>query len=91
MSNHSPLSNESIAPSNPEAECQPEGSTSRVTNSIKRPAQFLSFWIAIGLPFVHLPLLSQGLGDPSVTLAFVALLAVNVVALYLGHGYNQDS
>ncbi len=91
MSNHSPLTNDSIAPSNSEAERQPEGPNSHVANSVKRPAQFLSFWIAIGLPFVHLPLLSQGLGDPSVTLAFFALLVVNVVALYLGHGYNQTA
>lgn len=91
MSNHSPLSNESIAPSNPETERQPDGQRSRVARSVKGPAQFLSFWIAIALPFVHLPLLAQGLGDPTATLTFFILLAVNVVALYLGHGYNQES
>ncbi len=89
MSNHSPISNESIAPSNPEAEPQPEGIQSRVTRSVKQPAQFLSFWFAIALPFIHLPLLSRGLGDPTVTLAFMTLLVINVVALYIGHGYNQ--
>jgi len=87
MSNHSPLSNESIAPSSPEAERQPDGHSLRRT--VKGPAQFLSFWIAIALPFVHVPLLAQGLGDPSVTLTFLALLAINALALYLGHGYNQ--
>ncbi|GAB3678106.1 hypothetical protein [Halopiger thermotolerans] len=84
MSNHSPLSNESIGPSNPEADRQ-----RRVLRSLKGPAQFLSFWVAIALPFVHLPLLAQGLGDPGVTLTFLALLAVNVLALYVGHGYNR--
>ena len=85
MSNPSPLSNESIAPSSPEA----ERDRGRLFWSVKRPAQFLSFWVAIALPFVHLPLLMQGLGDPQVTLAFGALLAINVLALYVGHGYNQ--
>jgi len=85
MPNPSPLSNESIGPSNPET----ERDRGRLRRSVKRPAQFLSFWGAIALPFVHLPLLMQGLGDPHVTLTFLALLAVNVLALYLGHGYNQ--
>lgn len=87
MSNPSPVSNESIAPSSPEPEQRERYSS--LIRSIKGPTQFLSFWVAIALPFVHLPLLSQGLGDPDVTLAFVVLLAVNVLALYVGHGYNQ--
>ncbi len=87
MSNPSPVTNESIAPSNPEPESQHE--RNRLLRSIKGPLQFLSFWIAIALPFVHLPLLAQGLGDPNVTLTFVVLLTANVFALYVGHGYNQ--
>jgi hypothetical protein len=89
MSNPSPLSNESIAPSSPEAESQHERRR-RLVRSVKGPAQFLSFWIAIALPFVHLPLLAQGLGDPTVTLTFALLLAANALALYLGHGYNRN-
>lgn len=86
MSNPSPVSNESIAPSSPETEPQ---RTRRVVRSIKGPAQFLSFWVAIALPFVHLPLLAQGLGDPTVTLTFGVLLLANVFALYAGHGYDS--
>ncbi|MBZ6495695.1 hypothetical protein [Natrinema longum] len=88
MSNPSTVSNESIAPSDPETELLREYAD-RIRRSLKGPAQFLSFWIAIALPFIHLPLLSQGLGDPTVTLTFVVLLAVNVLALYAGHGYNN--
>ncbi|THE65241.1 hypothetical protein D8Y22_08515 [Salinadaptatus halalkaliphilus] len=87
MSNHSPLSNDSIAPSSRES-----GQASDrhpLVRSLKGPAQFLSFWIAIALPFVHLPLLAQGLGDPTVTATFLALLGINVLALYAGHGHNQ--
>ncbi|MFP8954637.1 hypothetical protein ACLI4Z_16970 [Natrialbaceae archaeon A-arb3/5] len=88
MSNSSPLSNESIGPAGHEADSQRENH--HIIRSFKGPAQFLSFWIAIALPFVHLPLLAQGLGNPRITLAFLVLIGVNVLALYLGHGYNQD-
>ncbi|MWV41460.1 hypothetical protein [Natrialba sp. INN-245] len=88
MSNHSPLPNESIGQSGSET-----GHLSgyrRLVHSLKGPAQFLSFWIAITLPFVHLPLLAQGLGDRRITVAFLALLTVNVLALYVGHGHNRE-
>ena len=88
MSNRSPLTNESIGPSNPEAK-QERNRSSRYLRSIKGPAQFLSFWVAIALPFVHLPLLAQGLGNASVTMTFLTLLTLNVCALYIGHGYKQ--
>lgn len=89
MSNPSPLSNESIGPTGPETDRQHDRRR-RIVRSLKGPAEFISFWIAIALPFVHVPLLAQGLGDPSVTLTFLLLLGLNVVALYLGHGYNQS-
>ncbi|WP_339105295.1 hypothetical protein [Haloterrigena salinisoli] len=89
MSNPSPLSNESIGPSGPESDRQRERRVYRLVHSLKGPTQFLSFWIAIALPFVHLPLLAQGLGDPQITSTFLVLLLVNVLALYAGHGYKQ--
>lgn len=57
---------------------------------VKPPLQFFSFWGAIALPFVHVPLLAQGLDDPALLVTFLSLLALNVVALYLGHGYNRS-
>lgn len=91
MSNHSPLPNESIGPSAPEAEHQRESRARlrRILHTLKPTVQFLSFWIAIALPFVHVPLLAQGLGEPGVAFAFFVLLAINVVALYVGHDYKQ--
>jgi len=88
MSN-SPVSNDSISPSSPEPEAKRDR-YSWLLRSLKGPTQFLSFWVAIALPFVHLPLLTQGLGDPDVTLVFLLLLAANVFALYVGHGYKQE-
>ncbi|MFC4439847.1 MULTISPECIES: hypothetical protein [Natrialbaceae] len=90
MSNHSPLSNESITPSGAEAKPNPEGRHHRLARSLKKPAEFLAFWVAVTLPFVHLPLLARGLGDPSVSLAFLLLLLLNVFALYIGHGHNRE-
>lgn len=89
MSNPSPLSNESVPPSGPDAEQQGDATQNRLVYSLKGPAQFLSFWVAIALPFIHLPLLTQGLGNPQVTLVFLGLLGVNILALYAGHDYNR--
>ena len=89
MSNHSPLSNESIGPSGPEPDRQQDQHAHGLLRSLKGPTQFLSFWVAIALPFIHLPLLAQGLGNPEVTFTFLALLTLNVFALYVGHDYKQ--
>lgn len=90
MSHSSPLSNDPPAASNADADSRTRQESLRYTlRSLKPPAQFVSFWAAIGLPFVHVALLSHGLDQRPVALAFVALLAVNVLALYVGHDYNQ--
>lgn len=86
MSNPSPLSNDSLAHSSPEADA---ARWQRLADRFKAPVKFVSFWAAIGLPFVHLSLLAQGLGSLDVILLFVGLLALNLVALYVGHDYNQ--
>lgn len=90
MSNHSSLSNDSVSPTSGESDagvCR----FRHVARSLKDPVQFGSFWLAIALPFVHLPLLAQGLDSQLVSIAFFTLLALNVVALYIGHGYNLDT
>ena len=46
-----------------------------------------AFWIAALLPFSYLPLL----GSASVSFGgFTKLLALNVVAVLVGHGYRRD-
>ncbi len=90
MSNHSPLPNDSVPRSSQEAESQRNSRSRRVVSSLKEPLQFLSFWTAIALPFVHVPLLLQGLDGPHVTAAFLSLLVANLLALYVGHEYNQS-
>ncbi len=52
------------------------------------PLRFVSFWVAIALPFLYLPLLYGGLSGQQ-AIVFVGLLALNGVALVTGHGYGQ--
>lgn len=46
-----------------------------------------SFWVAILLPAVYVPLLTGGLGGRE-TLVFATLVAVNAGAFVAGHGYD---
>lgn len=62
---------------------------SRLVGSLKPPVQFVAFWAAIALPFAHLGLLAQGIESAGALTLFLGLLGLNLVALYVGHGYNQ--
>ena len=68
------------------------GSVSRLNLSrlVVRPIRRLAFWSAIVLPFLHVSLLVTGLESPSVTLAFILLLVLNVVAIYVGRPHGRD-
>lgn len=52
------------------------------------PIKRLAFWTAIVLPFLHLSLLATGLESQSTVLAFVALVALNVLTLVVGHRHG---
>jgi hypothetical protein len=54
---------------------------------VVRPVTAVSFWLAIVLPFLHLPLLATGLGSADAATAFGALVGLNVLALLAGHPY----
>jgi hypothetical protein len=56
-----------------------------LVTSVKR----IAFWTAIALPFLHVSLLTTGLDSPETQIAFVALVALNVGALLLGHPHNR--
>jgi len=55
--------------------------------SAARNLRGVSFWAAIVLPIIYLPLLSGGLTGGE-ALLFVALIAVNAGAFVLGHDYE---
>ncbi|MFT4957703.1 MAG: hypothetical protein ACI9EZ_001018 [Halobacteriales archaeon] len=65
------------------------GAFARAWRSLKGFAQGFAFWSAIGLPFIAVPLLLSGLGTTEETMAFLALLIGNVLALIGGRGYAQ--
>ncbi|CCQ33777.1 hypothetical protein HLRTI_001696 [Halorhabdus tiamatea SARL4B] len=77
-------SNPALADRTPPTDAQP------VKRHLLGPVQGVAFWAAIALPFLQVPLLLSGLGESTTLLAFLALLAINVLALYVGHTYGQD-
>ena len=48
------------------------------------------FWAAIVLPFLYVPILLYGLTSWVLSTAFLLLLALNLVALYVGHSHRRD-
>lgn len=61
---------------------------SSLATTALQPLKGAAFWAAIALPFLHLPLLVTGLESRTTLLAFVALVALNVVALFVGHPHR---
>ena len=62
-----------------------------VGESVVAPITGAAFWAAVVLPFLHLPLLvATGLSSQSTATAFLVLLALNVVALLVGHPHYRD-
>lgn len=58
-------------------------------DALVRPIQIIAFWTAIALPFLHIPLLLYGLETTAELYTFFGLVALNLVALFVGHGYNR--
>lgn len=65
-------------------------SLSRYGAGLKTGITSVAFWTAIILPFLHVPLLLSGLQRSSVQLAFVTLVALNVVAVLLGQPHRRS-
>lgn len=55
------------------------------------PLRATSFYAAVALPLAYVPLLVAGLETVSQTMAFVALLALNLFALVVGHGHDPGA
>ena len=69
---------------------QDAGTVVRPRENVLAPVRVLSFWVAVALPFLYLPLLLTGLETTTVTTAFLALLAANAVALFVGHPHRRE-
>jgi len=54
-------------------------------SAVVRPVTTAAFWLAVVLPFLHVPLLATGLESADAATAFGALLGLNALALVVGH------
>lgn len=61
----------------------------RLVPAFARSLRVASFWTAIVLPFLYVPLLVTGLSEANETIAFLGLLGLNLLALYVGHPYRR--
>ena len=66
------------------------GTVVRPGESVLSPVRAIAFWVAVALPFLYLPLLITGLDTTPITVAFLALLGANAVALFVGRGHHAD-
>lgn len=57
--------------------------------SLTAPASALSFWLAIALPALYLPLLFAGLSSTSDLVTFLALFGLHLAALVGGRSYRR--
>jgi len=55
------------------------------------PLSALSFWLAIALPAIYLPLLITGLSTVSDLLLFLGLFGLHLLALVGGRSYRRES
>jgi hypothetical protein len=58
--------------------------------TLRSSIRLFGFWAAIALPFLYVPLAVTGLNDGATIIAFVTLLALNVIALFLGREYGRE-
>lgn len=65
---------------------RPIGSWWRET--LQRPVEIASFWAAVGLPIVYVPLLLATPVSPGEERLVAALVALHALALVLGHSYD---
>jgi len=57
--------------------------------SVLSPVRMVSFWTAVAMPFLYLPLLVVGLETPVEVVAFLSLVVLNVAALVVGHSHHN--
>lgn len=58
--------------------------------SLSTPLSALSFWLAIALPAVYLPLLITGLSTVPDLVSFLGLFGLHLAALFGGRSYRRS-
>jgi hypothetical protein len=65
-----------------------------IPNAVVRRAvtglQAVAFWTAVCIPFVYVPLLVTGLSTLGEGILMAQLLAINALALLLGHDHARE-
>lgn len=59
-------------------------------NPLTTPVEMVSFWLAVTLPFLYLPLLIAGVTTDGELLSVLVLVGLNVVALVVGHDHRNE-
>lgn len=59
-------------------------------HAVTTPVEVISFWSAIALPFLYVPLLFTGISTQGELLTFIGLLALNIAAFLAGHGHKRE-
>jgi hypothetical protein len=62
----------------------------RLAATVAPPLRATAFWGAVALPFLNGGLLLDGLSTSAETTAFVALIVLNALALYVGHPHASE-
>ncbi|MEF8774919.1 MAG: hypothetical protein V5A43_00250 [Haloarculaceae archaeon] len=68
----------------------PDQAERTVFRGLYRSVRRLGFWAAVGLPFLHIPLLATGLESSTALQAFLVLVVLNVVALVVGRPHQVN-
>ncbi len=71
------------------AEGGERGRLERIAPTVAEPIRIAGFWTAIVLPFLYVPLLVTGLSNSGEVTAFLGLLGVNLLALYVGRSHHR--
>lgn len=64
--------------------------TRKTETSLLEGVRAVSFWSAIVLPFLYIPLLVVGLDTVTRSVVFLGLLSLNIVALLSSHSYRPN-
>ena len=67
----------------------PEGIDAASASGVRRAVSALSFWGAIALPSVYLPLLVFGVDSTEELTTFLLLFGLHLVALFGGRRYRR--
>jgi hypothetical protein len=66
----------------------PSSGSAALRTALVPPLRFVSFWAAVGLPLLYVPLLWGGLGEGEASL-FLGLVLLNALALVAGHRHGE--